>query len=157
MRNFYASSGLKYLHEIRISERMSGQLKDGRYHLFWNSDLQVENAPSPEMKLLIEKFAFPRRKALGAFWSQNGRFLMKEYEYEHGALHHPYKKPGAQDIRTEILHPLFVQHAALPTVKIGHLTDLHVSVRENVYEVNLKNIMQSIQTKLSLIIGTGIL
>jgi hypothetical protein len=41
--------------------------------------------------------------------------------------------------RTEVLHPLFVQEAVDP-LRIGHITDLHVDVRADVYEDNLRGV-----------------
>ena len=63
---------------------------------------------------------------------------MDEYEYEYGSLHRPYCSTTAPRVRAEILHPLFVDRSGRPTLKIGHLTDLHVDVRADVYEENVK-------------------
>jgi hypothetical protein len=136
--SFYTGLGLKYLHEIRLSSRATLQLSTGQYQLFWNNDRPGENSMSAEMKLLFVKYAFPRRSLLGNFWNRQHKFLMNEYEFEHGSLHRPYKQAGTPLVRTEILHPLFIQHSAASNLKIGHLTDMHVSVRENVYEDNLR-------------------
>lgn len=139
VRSFYRKRGLSYLHEIRISERASARLQDGRYHLFWNNADTNEQAPSDEMKLLLNRFARPRRQNLRTLWKRHASYLLSEYEYEYGVLHRPYRSQLAmRRPRTEILHPLFVQRPAKPRVKIAHLTDLHVHVRADAYEENLK-------------------
>jgi hypothetical protein len=38
VRSFYARQGLRYLHEVRISEQACAKLADGQYHHFWNGD-----------------------------------------------------------------------------------------------------------------------
>lgn len=141
VREFYRKQGLAHLHEIRIYEQASGRLQDGLYHLFWNNEDKNEKAPSDEMQLLINRFARPRRQRLSGFWQKKNffDFLIGEYEYEYGALHPPYKSMFAtRRPRAEVLHPLFVKRPASQSLKIGHLTDLHVDVRADVYEENLK-------------------
>ena len=56
------------------------------------------------------------------------------YKLKHGG-------PGRR-FRSEILHPLFIKDR--PTVlRIGHLTDIHIDTRADVYEENLKGIPES--------------
>jgi len=138
VREFYRQEGLEYLHEIRVYEAATGRLEDGLYHLFWNNEEANENVPSEEMRLLIEKFARPRREKLGMLWQRHSTFLLNEYEYEYGALHQPYSSTAPRRTRAEILHPLFVQRRPSPVLRIGQLTDTHVDVRADVYEANLK-------------------
>jgi len=141
VRSFYAKQELKYLHEIRISEEASNRLADGRYNLFWNNEAANEKAASDELRLLLEQFAAPRRDQLSAHWREqkNHEYLLFEYEYEYGVNHPPYvAKLAARRPRTEILHPLFVDRHRQGELKIGHLTDMHVDVRADIYEENLK-------------------
>jgi len=145
VKNFYQRSGLQYLHEIRIYERASAQLQDGRYNLFWNSDDTKEEAPSPELKLLLDRYALPKRQSL-ALWNTQPKFLLGEYEYEYGSLQKPYRNDlQMRKQRAEILHPLFVQRLMNNGLTVGHITDTHVSVRSNVYEENLKGANTSAQ------------
>jgi 3',5'-cyclic AMP phosphodiesterase CpdA len=162
VNNFYQKNGLKYLYEIRVTERASKQLNEGQYNLFWNSEIADNtDRPSDEMNLLLKAYAKPKREEIydqfvnqtsttnppedmviqaGTVYEQNlDYFLRTEYEYEYGStdnseipqLHQ--KNP----IRTEVLHPLFIQNKQNKELKIGHITDLHVSTRENVYQTNL--------------------
>ena len=62
VKNFYSKNGLQYLHEIRVFEKVSAQLKEGQYNLFWNSENLKENAPSAEIKLLLDQYALPKRQ-----------------------------------------------------------------------------------------------
>jgi len=145
VKDFYAQRGMSYMHEIRISEAASGQLKDGQYHLFWNNEVPNEKVPSDEMTLLLRDYARPLRQKLGELWQQTSTYLLQEYEVEYGAIHPPYSSlMGMRLTRTEILHPLFVRRRA-GTLKIGHITDTHVDVRADVYEENLnrKNVARS--------------
>lgn len=135
VRDFYKRNGLPYLYEIRVSEAASARLADGQYHVFWNSDAS-NNDPSDEMKLLIEAFAKPQRRKLGARWASWFNFFIEEYTFDYGALHLPYKQRDAQRRRTEVLHPVFVRRNTTP-LRIGHITDTHVDVRWDVYEANL--------------------
>jgi 3',5'-cyclic AMP phosphodiesterase CpdA len=145
---FYADLGYRYLYEIRVSKAGSAKLGTGLYNIYWiNSDpSHTEKDISDEMKLLIEKHGAPTRDRPSDFFGKRvppslkdevRAYLLKEYEYEYGAMHAPYKKPTDPAHRTEVLHPLFVRDAAA-TIKIGHLTDLHVHVRADLYEVNIK-------------------
>jgi V8-like Glu-specific endopeptidase len=129
---------LPFLHEIRISESRSAQLANGQYQLFWNNAAETEDAPSDEMALLMAGYAREKSAALGELWKTHERYLLDEYEYEYGSLHRPYCSTTAPRIRAEILHPLFVDRAGMPTLKAAHLTDLHVDVRNDVYEENVK-------------------
>ncbi|MEO8450182.1 MAG: trypsin-like peptidase domain-containing protein [Gemmatimonadota bacterium] len=138
VRDFYRKEKLQYLHEIRISEAMSGKLKDGQYHLFWNNDIQNEKVPSAELQLLLDRFATPRRMELKELWETNSQDLLREYELEYGVLREPYmSKLQMRETRTEILHPLFVNRRAGKALAVGHITDTHVAVRADVYEKNL--------------------
>ncbi len=141
VRNFYRKlpkrRRLTHFHEIRVYERASGQLADGKYHLFWNNRRAKQNAPSDELQLLLDQFALPRRKKIRWLWDQKASFLRREYEFEYGVVHPPYSLMAMRKTRYEILHPLFVKRPASQVISIGHLTDLHVSVRADVYERNL--------------------
>lgn len=136
VRDFYRSAGLGFLYEIRISERASARLADGLYHLFWNNAGPGEDAPSDEMALLLQQFARPRRSKLGDIWQRHGAYLLDEYQYEYRPLH-PWSGLSVKGKRSEILHPLVVDRARTERLRVGHLTDIHVSVRAGVYEQNL--------------------
>lgn len=139
VREFYRQQGLEYLHEIRIYEAATARLADGLYHLFWNNEGTDETAPSDEMALLLERFARPRRERLGSQCRTRERSLLDEYEFEYGGIHPPYNtRDAAHRTRTEILHPLLVQRRPSAVLRVGQLTDLHVDVRADVYEENLK-------------------
>jgi hypothetical protein len=150
----YEEWGYRYLQEIRVSRGASSRVAAGRYNLFWiNADAKdTKNDISDELALLIESFAKPTRQNLMSSLSDRfgdntdqakdfESFLLKEYEYDYDALHRPYNQGVSQQAdparRTEVLHPLFVQKA-VPHLQIGHITDLHVDVRSDVYEYNLK-------------------
>jgi hypothetical protein len=139
VRDFYTQQGLGFLNEIRIYERALARLPGDQYHLFWNNESSNENAPSDELALLMRAFAEPRRKReVGAAWERQAKDLMKEYEFEFGSIHRPYSDTaGGRQTRAEILHPLFINRRPSPTLSVGHLTDLHVDVRSDVYEENL--------------------
>lgn len=137
VRQRYAKE-LPFLHEIRISESRSAQLANGQYHLFWNNASTTEDAPSDEMAFLLAGYAKERGAALGDLWKTHERYLLDEYEYEYGSLHRPYCSTTTARVRAEILHPLFVDRAGMPTLKAAHLTDLHIDVRNDVYEENVK-------------------
>ena len=136
VRKFYREQGLQYLHEIRIFEQASAKLADGRYQLFWNNRVAGENAPSDELKLLLDRFAAPRRARLGDFFTRNRARLLEEYEYEYRPFH-PVTGTPVKGKRTEILHPLVVNRKLSATVRIGHITDTHVAARNDVYTHNL--------------------
>jgi hypothetical protein len=136
IREFYSKNGLHYLHEIRLSESASAKLAEGQYQLFWNNDAP-EGESSDEMKLLIEAFAKPQRRKLGAKWASMFEALVKEYRVDYGALNPPYQQGKQQNPLTEVLHPVFVTKQSDP-LRIAHVTDTHVDVRWDVYEANLK-------------------
>jgi len=123
VRDFYANMGLGYLYRVRIFERASSGLAAGMYNLFWinKSTAATESDISSEMFDLIEHFAKTRGSDAPA---------VHEYEYELGRHRIPQN-------RTEVLHPLFVLDKAPANICIGHMTDMHVCVRANVFERNL--------------------
>jgi 3',5'-cyclic AMP phosphodiesterase CpdA len=137
---------LIHLHEIRISEDASNRLADGRYHLFWNNFDTKDDVPSDEMQLLIDHHAQPLRER--DFEEAGVKGLLREYEFEYGPTHLPYQQTYSNLTmmrglpRTEVLHPLFVQRKQSEPLRIGHLTDLHVDVRADVYEANLHEAMK---------------
>ena len=136
VREFYKRNGLENLHEIRISEAASARFADGQYHLFWNNEAASTNDSSDEMKLLLERFARPRRQSVGTEWGSQAD-LLDEYKYVYGDLRPPYKQNNSQKRLTEVLHPVFINRQGGP-LRIGHVTDAHVHVRADVYEENLK-------------------
>jgi len=138
VRDFYRQQGLEHLHEIRIHEPATARLPDGMHHLFWNNESTNEDAPSDEMTLLLQQFARPRRERLGPFWRANARRLMREYEFEYGGEHLPYRGQGAPQVRAEILHPVRIQRNLPAVLRVGQLSDTHVDVRADVYEANLQ-------------------
>jgi Calcineurin-like phosphoesterase len=142
VRTFYATQGLRHLHEIRVSERASARLHDGQYHVLWNGS--GDGGPSDELRLLVDHFAVPRRRRLAGdteaerWWLRlNLGFLVDEYRFDYGALHPPYRAGDPQRRRTEVLHPLFVRRGRAG-LRLAHLTDTHVDVRADVYEHNLR-------------------
>jgi hypothetical protein len=139
VRKIYRGWGLEFLHEIRVSEAVTARLAQDTYHLFFNNLKTTEEAPSDELTLLIRRWATPRRPdkgpMRGAKWVLDP---LEEYEYEYGALHEPYKKKRAQKRRFEVLHPVFIRKSASPRLQLGHITDLHVDVRHDVYQHNLE-------------------
>jgi len=136
VRQFYGKT-LPYLYEIRVSEAASAKLAGGQYHLFWNNDA-AEGTPSDEMNFLIENFAKPQRRKLGAKWAAKFDNFVQEYMVEYGVTHPPYNQGKNQNgPLTEVLHPVFVTKYSTP-VRIGHVTDTHVDIRWDVYEANLK-------------------
>lgn len=137
----YDGVGYSYLHEVRVSRAGSSRLAAGKYNLFWissNPD-DTENNISNEMDLLIKTHATTTRKNLKTTLPMS--FLLKEYEYDFDAQHDPYSQGISAKRRTEVLHPLFVQQDIL-YIQIGHITDLHVDVRSDVYEDRLKYAQQ---------------
>jgi hypothetical protein len=66
-------------------------------------------------------------------------FLLDEYKFEYGETHSHYKDHRTSKPKrlTELLHPIFVNRNLGKTLKIGHVTDTHVDVRNDVYEINL--------------------
>jgi 3',5'-cyclic AMP phosphodiesterase CpdA len=155
--NFYTGLGYRHLYEIRVTKEASGKLGPGLYNLYWiNANrTDTEDNISDEMRLLIDKYAKPLRDKLLETFSvrfaddaklsqEVPAFLMKEYEFDYGALHPPYNKnvaqPATASNRTEVLHPLFVWKQSNPTVRFAQLTDVHVDTRNDVYEDNLRQI-----------------
>ena len=145
VRTFYARHGLRYLHEVRISEHACQKLGDDQYHLFWNGRPATEGSPSDEMTLLIDRFARPRRNALAGNTEAQRRwlkdhlgFLLDEYRFDYGALHPPYQAKDSEKRLTEVLHPVFVRRSGSNPLNVAHVTDTHVDVRADVYEENLK-------------------
>jgi hypothetical protein len=137
VRRFYRDQGLPYLHEVRISEQASNRLADGLYQLFWNNRQPGDNVPSDELAFLLQKFAPARRSMLGDFWARNRTRLLEEYEYEYRPFH-PITRTPVKGARSEILHPLFVNRRLSATLRVGHITDTHVSVRADLYGNNLR-------------------
>jgi Calcineurin-like phosphoesterase/Hemopexin len=146
VRSFYEAQGLRYLHEIRISEEACAKLPDDLYHLFWNGSPGTDGSASAELELLLDKYAQPTREASLAPVKSPQRLridtLVEEYRREYGPLHQPYQQADRDKRFTEVLHPLFVRRSwtgrAQRTVSIGHVTDTHVNVRDDVYAENLK-------------------
>ena len=139
VREIYRGWGMEFLHEIRVSEAATARLAEGTYHFFFNNLKTAGDAPSDEMTLLIRRWATPRRTdEAGRRWARWLPDLLEEYEYEYGALHQPSRKTGAQKRRAEVLHPVFIRKAASPRLRLGHITDLHVDVRHDVYQFNLE-------------------
>ena len=130
---------MDYLCEIRVSERASRRLGEGLYHLFWNNQQPGEDKPSDEMQLLLGSFAERQQKRLTKHWQGHRTELLQHYEYEYGSLQKSFAfEPNKGLVRAEVLHPLFVTRDAAPRLTIGHVTDLHVDVRADVYEHNLQ-------------------
>jgi hypothetical protein len=135
----YREWKLAFLYEVRVSEEASARIADGLYHIFWNKEEQDNNESSNEMNVLVDRFARRRREEeLGSSWRSWMPFLMKEYKFEYGGLHPPYNKHEKGNVPTEVLHPLFVQRKLRTDLRIGHVTDTHVDVRNDVYERNLQ-------------------
>jgi hypothetical protein len=135
----YRSWQLKYLYEVRVSEQASARLANGLYHVFWNKEEQDNKPWSGEMDTLIDQYARPRREQeAGQSWRGEMSFLMNEYKFEYGSLHPPYNKYATGNEPTEVLHPLFVMRNLGADLRIGHVTDTHVDVRNDVYDRNLQ-------------------
>ena len=141
VEEIYRNAKMPHRFEIRISEQASARFKDGLYHLFWNNQRPVEDAPSDEVALLLREFATPVRKKLGKLWETHWEYLLDEYEFEYGAIHEPWCRTNTPRRRAEILHPVFVNRKLPSAIGIGHLTDLHVNGRADVYEKNLKTMV----------------
>ena len=136
--NFYKENGLKYMYQVCITETASAALISEKhssvlYHLFW-SDPGAANIinidlPSEEMRLLLKKFAKNRkRETVGC-----GETLTERaYKYELSLEDTPSK-----DL-VEVLHPLFVwSHKNTSSLKFAHMTDTHVALRSETFEINL--------------------
>ncbi len=142
--------GHAYLHEIRASRAASSRLAaNPQYNLFWiNSNPDDTEADiSDELDLLIKHYAAPNiktavdtvSKSTVQYYIADDQPFLHAYEYDYTALNAPYTKTLQLDKerRTEVLHPLFVK-TGVDHLKIGHLTDLHVATRNDVYDDNLK-------------------
>lgn len=143
VREFYARHGLPHLFAVTISETASTALKPtagAPYNLYWIS--QDRNAKptdvSPEMKLILDEFAWKRCQDEGmkrSEWETEvvvelADSMLKEYEYE-------YAMPQSPANRIEVLHPLFVR-TPRETIQIAHMTDVHCDTRHQVYAGNLE-------------------
>jgi hypothetical protein len=136
VRRFYDRLGLRHLYEIRVSEAATARLTEDQYHVFWNKEAQDQSSHSSEMNLLLDRFVPDRLKSLPS--SDDRSFLTNGYKFEYGGL-----GPRVQAVRdpalepTEVLHPVFLRRNLKPTLSIGHVTDTHVDVRNDVYARNL--------------------
>lgn len=145
--DFYASYGLKYLHQIRIYEHAAARLAPhasaNPVNLYWVNRNKKDSPRerSAEMDLLIEEFArfsrfgndgVPPEKELDSLIA---RRYLEEYEYDYAPND---LRRNIPDTRTEVLHPVFIR-TPKPTMRIGHLTDLHFELRCDAYETRLKN------------------
>ena len=117
------------------SEEASARFTGDQYHLFWNKEAPDQTPHSPEMNLLLNRFAPARLTKAG---SADRPFLMDGYKFEYGGLHQPYNATGRLEEPTEVLHPLFVRPNLKSTLTIGHLTDTHVDIRSDVYLRNIR-------------------
>ena len=64
---------------------------------------------------------------------------MNGYKFEYGVLAPPVQpERTASEEPTEVLHPVFVRRNLKTTLTIGHVTDTHVDVRNDVYARNLQ-------------------
>ena len=141
VRRFYWRRNLRHINEVRIYESASARLPAGLLNLFWinRSKQDDENDRSQEMDLLLEEFAVSSRfghdgipaidKFVGKTRDAQKSKYVREYEYEFG-------QPTSGAARVEVLHPVFVTQPQ-PSLRIGHLTDLHVAIRHDTYGKNL--------------------
>src|SRR5262249_32560253 len=120
VRGFYTGNGLKFLHEIRVSEEACARLTSDQYHLFWNKEVPDQSPHSNGMNLLLERFVPGRLNAVGPA-SEDRSFLLRGYRFEYGGLHHPYNQLERGEEPTEVLHPLFVRRNLKATLTIGHV------------------------------------
>jgi hypothetical protein len=134
---FYRGQNLQYLHEIRVSEAASAALGTGKFHLFWNNRSTEENAPSDEMALLLAKFTPGRRADVDPSLQRFKGYFQDEYEYQFRPMH-PAEGPEQKGPRSEILHPVCIRKPGKTRLRVGHLTDLHVAVRGDLYQRNLE-------------------
>ena len=136
--------GSATLYEITISQGASAALSRGLYHLFWiNRDpADTEQNPSEEMSLLLENFVKPRLarefpldrwvNVPAAFPYKDAADMAVDYEYEWNGPRLPKQAPSR---RVEVLPPLFIGPASSGgRLRIGHVTDLHLGTREDVFE-----------------------
>ena len=139
VRRFYARPGigLTFLHEIRVSEQALARLTGDQFHLFWNKEEAGQEPHSREMTLLLDQFATKRLNVAGPA-TKDRSLLMNGYRFEYGGLHHPYNQQDRGEEPTEVLHPVFVWRKPKATLTIGHVTDTHVDIRNDVYARNLQ-------------------
>ena len=136
VREIYKGWGLEYLHEIRLSEAATARFGNGQYHVFFNNLKPKENAPSDEMTLLIRLGQQRREAELNPRVPRVFPDPLEEYQYEYGSIHKPHSTARTTKRRAEVLHPIFIRPAS-PRLRLGHVTDLHVDVRHDVYQHNL--------------------
>ncbi len=135
VRRFYERQEIRYLHEIRVSETAAARLTGDQYHVFWNRE--APSSHSAEMQLLLDRFVPERLKLLGA-GSHDRQFLADGYRVEYGGLApRPHAIPDQVKQPTELLHPVFLRRNLPSTLRIGHVTDTHVDIRNDVYARNL--------------------
>jgi hypothetical protein len=133
----YTEWGLRHLSEIRVSEAASRRLAAGQqYNLFWNDEQPSPSSISNEMNLLLDKFARPKQQKFGSAWQSWQSSFLQEYGLEYGPRHAPYNNKDKGDKPVEVFHPVFAR-APANIVRIGHVTDVHISVRSDVFERNL--------------------
>jgi len=131
------------LYEIVVSQSASSAVPAGLNHIFWVNRRREDtpNDPSEEMHSLIEKFVKPRlaKEFPPSAWVnvpasvpyKNSDEMVRDYEFEWSA---PPNFPAlSPDRRVEVLHPLVIASAA-GQLSISHVTDIHIGVREEVYE-----------------------
>ncbi len=138
----YASWGLTHLSEIRVSEAASQRLAKGRYNLFWNDEQPDSRGVSNEMAMLLDRFARTKQK-YSAAWASWGSNYLKEYGFEYGSRYAPYRDTDKGDKPVEVYHPLFVHLASEANIRVGHVSDIHVSIRTDIFERNLRNKLRS--------------
>jgi len=139
VRRFYAGQqiGLRYLHEVRVSEDAVARLPGDQFHLFWNKEVPDQTSFSNEMNVLLEHFMPKRLRSLGAN-EKDRSFLQNGYKFEYGVLHHPYNQADRGETFNDILHPVFIRQRLNEPLKIGHVTDTHVDIRNDCYARNLQ-------------------
>ena len=137
--------GSAAIYEVTISQAASAALGRGLYHLLWiNRDpADTEQNPSQEMSVLLEQFVKPRLarefpidrwvNLPASFPFKDSADMAVEYEFEWNGPPLPRQVPSR---RVEVLHPLFIgpTSAAEGRLFVGHVTDLHVGTREDVFE-----------------------
>jgi hypothetical protein len=133
----FKSWGLPHLTEIRVSEGASRRLAKGQYNLFWNDEQPDSRGVSNEMTMLLDQFARAKQK-YSAAWASWGSNYLKEYGFEYGSRYAPYNETDKDHKPVEVYHPLFVHHASESTIRIGHVSDIHVSIRSDIFERNLQ-------------------
>ena len=158
------SQRLPYLYEVRIAEHVmqrflpaesgggdtmsrvsdaAAALTTSLHHVFWVNKGRTDNAThrSEEMHLLLQYYArasrfghdgvSPFEDLKRAGHEASARKLLSEYEFDFG-------KPVAPANRTEVLHPVFIRRPTAE-LRIGHLTDIHLDIRTNVYAHRIRN------------------